>query len=379
MSPENVAGARILVLEPWKGGSHAQFLEQWREHSRHELEIVGLSPHHWRWRMRSAPWQLARSLQDVAPPQVLFVSDYLDLPSFLGLMPAAWSKIPTVVYFHENQATYPLAPDAKESERERDYHLAWSNLATALRADRIVFNSAFHRAEFQSSFRSLLERWPKPNPRTELDALISNARVIPPGVSLAEIPCGAGAPADRPLRVLFNQRWEHDKDPEWLLRAFVRAKAAGLDFELCLLGERSKSQPAAWAELSQTLHDHILQSEFATDRESYARTLGTCDLVVSAARHEFFGIAVVEAFAAGCTPLLPDRLAYPELVGSDSSALYADERVFDAAFAAYCADPNSLRNPEFRAEQRQLAARFDAPRVAAELDAVCAELVGSRD
>jgi glycosyltransferase involved in cell wall biosynthesis len=55
--------------------------------------------------------------------------------------------------------------------------------------------------------------------------------------------------------------------------------------------------------------------------------LSRCDLVVSTAIQENFGIAVVEAILAGCQPVLPDRLAYPEIIPPEChrSCLYADD------------------------------------------------------
>lgn len=63
---------------------------------------------------------------------------------------------------------------------------------------------------------------------------------------------------------------------------------------------------------------------------SYPDVLLASDVVVSTARHEFFGVAPVEAMAAGCVPLLPDRLSYPELVPSafHGAVLYR-RRLFD--------------------------------------------------
>jgi glycosyltransferase involved in cell wall biosynthesis len=47
-------------------------------------------------------------------------------------------------------------------------------------------------------------------------------------------------------------------------------------------------------------------------RDEYAKFLHRGDIVVSTAGHEFFGMAVLEAVRAGCRPLLPNRLSYPE-------------------------------------------------------------------
>ena len=42
--------------------------------------------------------------------------------------------------------------------------------------------------------------------------------------------------------------------------------------------------------------------------------LAAADIVLSTALHEFQGLAVLEAIAAGCLPAVPDRLVYPELI-----------------------------------------------------------------
>ena len=64
------------------------------------------------------------------------------------------------------------------------------------------------------------------------------------------------------------------------------------------------------------------------DNQEYRATfyLHESDFVVSTANHEFFGIGILEAIAAGCTPLLPDRLSYPailqDLTDNPSDYLY---------------------------------------------------------
>jgi len=60
--------------------------------------------------------------------------------------------------------------------------------------------------------------------------------------------------------------------------------------------------------------------------DEYQDFLLSGDVVVSAAGHEFFGMAIVEAIAAGAVPILPNRLSFPELIEPSwhQTTLYPD-------------------------------------------------------
>ena len=110
-NPSPASGLRVLALEPWFGGSHRRFLEGWAARSVHQVELLGLPPRHWRWRMTAGAWALAERVRKdgILRPDVLFVSDYVDLPRLYGHLPRDWRGLPAVLYFHENQLTYPAA------------------------------------------------------------------------------------------------------------------------------------------------------------------------------------------------------------------------------------------------------------------------------
>ena len=77
--------------------------------------------------------------------------------------------------------------------------------------------------------------------------------------------------------------------------------------------------------------DRIEHDGWIEDRVEYLQMLASCDWVLSTARHEFFGIAVVEALLCGCLPWLPERLSYPELLPAQARGLSPEHPPTDSS------------------------------------------------
>ena len=293
------------MVEPYYGTSHRHLVDGLRSRQLFESELLTLPARKWKWRMRGGAMVLAEQAAALLPCNVLLASDFLDLAAFLALGPAWLRHALKVVYFHENQLTYPMRVDD-----ERDFHFGLTNITTALAADRIAFNSRFHRDSFTSAAGALLARFPDFRPRGVPEKIRDRARIVPPPLDLSEF--GKHAPESGPLTVLWNSRWEYDKAPEVFFEALLALAESGMDFRVAVCGERFQDVPAVFDLARERLSGRTLSWGFLESRADYLGLLSRCDVVVSTAIHEYFGIAVAEAVAAGCAPLLPDRLAYPE-------------------------------------------------------------------
>jgi len=119
------------------------------------------------------------------------------------------------------------------------------------------------------------------------------------------------------VKIVWASRWEYDKGPLQLLAFLRELEESGLDYRLCLLGEKFRRAPVEFEQISQEFPHRIVQFGFADSRSDYECWLKTADIILSTALHEFQGIAVLEAVASGCVPLLPDRLSYTEIFSSD--------------------------------------------------------------
>ncbi len=311
---------KVLALEPWYGGSHRNFLDLLVRNSRHEFRTVTMAARFWKWRMHGGAVTMARKagtlFEEGERPDVIFATDMVNLPAFLALTRDRFVDVPVVLYMHENQLTYPL-PEG----RPRDHTYAYINYLSALAADRLVFNSRFHYEEFMEALPALLRQFPDYTHLHTVQKIRAKSSVLHLGMDLrghdeyasayAAHPWGPGMP---PPIVLWNQRWEHDKNPAGFFRLMNRLDDAGLPFRLILAGERFNEQPDEFDRAFERYASRILHYGYAEDFAEYSKLLHRSDLVVSTAKHEFFGISIMEAIYCGCHPLLPNRLSYPELV-----------------------------------------------------------------
>ncbi|NNC84972.1 MAG: DUF3524 domain-containing protein, partial [Bacteroidia bacterium] len=139
----------ILLIEPFYTGSHKTWCDELKQFSSNNIELLTLSGHYWKWRMHGGAITLARKyLEKNYSPDLILCSDMLDLTTFLSLTRARTANIPTAVYFHENQLTYPWSPDDRDVKMKRDNHYAFINCVTALTADKVFFNSHYHMNSF---------------------------------------------------------------------------------------------------------------------------------------------------------------------------------------------------------------------------------------
>jgi len=301
----------ILALESYYGGSHKAVLDGLSRTSRHTWTILTLPAHMWKWRMRHSAITFAGRVRELVEKgqswDLLFCSDMLNLAEFIALAPAQVAGLPKVIYFHENQLTYPV-----RFASERDYHYVMTNLTSALSADAVWFNSEFHRDSFLEAMIEFLKSMPDHQPVEVVEQIRAKSAVYPPGIDeIAE----ASERKPGPLRILWAARWEHDKNPEDFFAAMKILKANKIEFRLSVIGQSFLEQPEIFAQAKREFRDQIDNWGYQANRRDYQAVMGQADVIVSTANHEFFGIGVLEAVSAGAYPVVPKRLAYPEILG----------------------------------------------------------------
>tara|TARA_R110002094_G_scaffold27511_2_gene40567 strand:- start:1278 stop:2408 length:1131 start_codon:yes stop_codon:yes gene_type:complete len=314
----------ILLLSAYHAVSHKYWCDGLvAAFPEYNWQYLTLPPRFFNWRVRGAPlsWLTGDSAVLAKKYDLLIVTSMVDLATLKGLFPSL-AHTPSLCYFHENQFEYP-----KTRQQHASVDAQMVNLYAALAADRVVFNSAFNRDSFFSGVNRLLAKLPDHRPAAIEPLLIAKVEVLPVPLNDSVVSrflntgpdqgfCqrwGIGANS-RSIRIIWASRWEYDKGPDRLLAILEALEKRGVDYRIAIVGEQFRHAPQQFESIKQAFGDQIVQFGFVPSKEDYYQWLASAQIALATSIHEFQGLAMLEAVAAGCVPVLPRRLAYPELV-----------------------------------------------------------------
>ena len=314
---------RILLISAYEASSHKAWANTLMNGlDQHEWHYLSLPARHFAWRIRGNAMSFAFDPQ--FKPQIeqeydlVIATSMTDCVGLKAFCPNL-QNIPWLLYFHENQFAYP-ASDKQQGLVE----MQMVTLYSALAADLCVFNSAFNKDSFFGGARVLLKKLPDYVSPDWLNDIEAKSQVLavpldmPTSIeSLVETSLASEEKGDEKLpermKLVWSARWEFDKGPDRLLAILEELERRKLDYEIAILGEQFRSVPKEFDQIQANFSHRITQFGFAPSRADYLGFLASSDIVLSTALHEFQGLAVLEAVALGCVPVLPDRQVYPEL------------------------------------------------------------------
>ena len=331
----------VLFLEPFYGGAHKYFVDHLRRYVPGKTRLISTPDRKWQWRMRASGLYFADKVCRLRrQPEVIFASSFLNVAEFRGALPAKLRSIPVVLYFHENQFAYP-----NQNADIFDFQFAIFQMSSAVSADRVIFNSCYNRDSFLAGAAKIPARFRMYFP-TGLSAQVARKSCVMP----VPIPADCLKPANKqrsgPLQILWNHRWEHDKNPEEFFDVMRWLDRKGYDFIMNVCGEQYLEMPAIFKEVRIALKHRIGHWGFAPSRRDYLKILRASDVVVSTSRQEFFGVAMMEAVAAGCRPIVPDRLSYKELYPDECR--YKTKVQWRTLLSRMMHDPTGVRSEDSR-------------------------------
>jgi len=317
---------KTLVLEPYYGGSHKTFLDGIQSHVPIDFTLLTLPARKWKWRMRMAAPYFAEKMLPLCEKEkfaAVFCSSFVDVATLRSLLPHPIGQLPFYTFFHENQFAYPV-----RKEDERDFHFGLTNLTTALSSDRVGFNTKYNLQTFLEGVEQILKICPDMSLEGVIEKITKKTSILYPGIDFSHIDNitpQQSTESEAPV-IIWNHRWEHDKNPRFFFKTLFKLDEQNIDFRLIIVGQSFKREPSIFSEAHEKLSHKIDHFGYLESRAEYIKKLCQADIVISTATHEFYGISIIEAVRAGCIPVLPNRLSYPELFPAEY--LYEDRELF---------------------------------------------------
>ena len=142
--------------------------------------------------------------------------------------------------------------------------------------------------------------------------------------------------------ILWNHRWEFDKNPDDFFNILFEIKKDEIEFKLVVLGEKFENYPLIFDKAKDKLKDNILAFDYVDSFSAYAKWLWKCDILPVTSNQDFFGISIIEASFCNTIPILPNRLSYPEIFDkkSNSNIFYENNELLKNKLKTYLINHN---------------------------------------
>ncbi|NVK87239.1 MAG: DUF3524 domain-containing protein [Gammaproteobacteria bacterium] len=319
---------RILLLSSY----HAQSHEYWANTITHHIQDVEWTQltlparfFSWRTRGNSLTWGLGDYPQLAAEYDLIIATSMVDISALRGFRPNL-ATVPLIVYFHENQFAYPWS-----KHQVMDINIPLTSIYSAACADQVLFNSEYNRQSFFTGAKQLLDKMPDGIPANLIANIRRNSSVLPVPLDLPITPTLTLAPKT-PLKVVWNHRWEYDKNPEAMLAVFEALARSNLPFSGAIVGQSFRDSPKCFKQITPRLRACLKHFGYLSASD-YRSCLNDSTIVLSTAWHDFQGLAMQMAMAHGCIPIAPNRVAYSEYIPSSLLYSVADNGSKAAAIA----------------------------------------------
>ena len=296
-------------------------------------------------------------------PDVVHAHDWVAADAGVSLARAAHS--PLVATFHATEAglwngwlTTPLSRHRHDTE-------AW----LVRQATRTIVCSAAMQAEVTAALRVAPEELTRVHNGVAPEAWRTTAE------QRAAIRAAMAVPADAPLIVLAG-RVEWEKGGDVAIRALRLVRRIHRDACLVIAGTGSQ-QPALQDLARRQRIARAVRFAGHLDESALAALLATADVAVVPSSYEPFGLAALEAAAAGTPVVAGDAGGLPEIIADGRTGLLVPPRkpgiLADAITRLL--DDRTLADGLVSAARRDIEARFGWPLVARHTEKVYAEAV----
>ena len=367
---------KIALIEPFYSGSHKSWANELKNNSNHEIIIISLKGIFWKWRMHGGAITLSEKYNSVfcnTKPDLIFATDMLNLPVFLSLIKNS-SNVPVLFYFHENQLTYPWSTQDVDLIKKRDHHYGFINYASALASDKILFNSSFHKNSFIDALGKFLNQFPDNNGLHNIKKIKQNSRVAYLGLDLNKFDrVKSTNKKNEHLTILWNHRWEYDKNPKSFFDCLRKVKSMGGKFNLIVLGQEFDTEMKEFTFAKKEFKDEIIHFGYCSKPDDYKKYLLQSDIIPVTSIQEFFGISVMEAVYCNVYPILPNRLTYPELFNYNENPeiFYDNHKELIEKLFSLLNEPNKIKNHKYQS----ISLKFNWEHMIEEYDAIFEESI----